>query len=184
MQVTNRRQYPNVDFTEYVKMPGFSYSGLRNPDGFRPPTNKMRFGTLVDDYLFSPHVYTGEQRELVVPVARELQRTLGDGIKFGKPQLSVTADFTHDGLTMPFRGRLDLLIGKVVLDLKVSELSPVKAVEFFRYDWQLSGYCAAVGGTNIILCSIHPKTKKITMMPIKPVYDWWEHQIKINGTPQ
>lgn len=184
MQVTNRRQYSQLEWKEYAAIKGYSYSGIKNEG--KPPfkaSDKMRFGSLVDEYLFTPESYNGEQRSLVVPVAKELQKVLGGAILSGKPQLSVTANFEQDGLVMPFKGRLDLHLPGLVIDLKVSELHPIKAIQYFRYDWQMAGYCAATDSKKSIIISINPKTFKISMVPITPNYDFWEYHVKRLGTP-
>lgn len=181
--VTNARSFRRMEWDEYVAMPGYSYSKLRNPDGFGPPTAKMRLGTLVDRFLFTPVLYQGEQREIVEPMARELVRLLGNALPLGDSQLSLSADFTHEGLTMPYKGRPDFKITDLIVDLKVSQLNIVKAISFFRYDWQLSGYAKAAGCTRAMIVSIHPVTRKISMLQVPLVYDFWEHSIKKYGTP-
>lgn len=182
MQVANRRIYTDLEWAAYVALPGYSFSYLRNPDGV-PPTPKMRFGKLVDRYLFTPEKYNGEQRELVVPVAKVLRDALGPALTHGQRQLMMTADFIHEGLTMPYRGATDLKIGKLIVDVKVSELPLVKAIQYFRYDWQVTGYAAGTGSTDAMIISIHPRTHKVSKLMVPLVYDWWEHKIKEYGLP-
>lgn len=147
-------------------------------------TNKMRIGSLVDKYLFTPDQYKGEMRDMVRPLAQAVKSFLGSALDNAKPQLAVTCNMTYEGLTMPYRGLIDLPVGKnLIVDLKVSELDPVKAIQYFRYDWQLEGYRMAYGAKNCVLISINPKTKKITTLPVQSSQDWWCHQILTHGTP-
>lgn len=181
--VTNQRRFPRMEWDEYIKIPGKSFSGLRNPDPI-PFTPKMRLGKLVDQYLFTPAEYKGEMSDVVKPLAQAVKSFLGDALYGATPQLAVTCDMTYEGLTMPYRGLIDLPVGKnLIVDLKVSELNPVKAIEFFRYDWQLEGYRLAYGAKNCVLISINPKTKKISILPVKSNQDWWCHQVKLWGVP-
>ena len=64
----------------------------------------------------------------------------------------------------------------------MSDLDPVKAINHFLYNHQLSGYGLAYGANNLILMSIHPKTKKIKTLPVPMVQDFWIHNIKQYGT--
>lgn len=181
--VTNRKQYNRMEWDKYISLPGYSFSGLRNT-GPITPTAKMRLGTYVDKYLFTPHEYKGEMRDVVVPIARRLKEFLGSALDTATPQLALTANFTYQGLTMPFRGLADLPVGRdLILDLKVSELDTVKAIQHFRYDWQIEGYKMAYGATRGMIMSIHPKTKKITTLPINGSQDWWCHQVLQYGKP-
>lgn len=184
MTVTNAVQYSNLPWDDYIKLPGYSFSGLRNPDrdtNFQP-TPKMRLGSAVDNYIFTPKEYNGEMFELVRPVAVELRKVLGSALDLGRPQVSFTADFCHAGLKMPYRGRCDLLIAKLIVDLKVSELPIHKSIEYFMYHHQISGYALAGGCEKAMIISIHPKTHKISMTMINIVADWWEYQVKVNGS--
>lgn len=182
--VTNRKQYKDMPWNSYLAVPGYSFSWLKSegqPVSFTP---KMRLGKLVDQYLFTPHEYDGTMQDVVKPLALAVKSYLGDALTYATPQLAITADFTYEGLTMPYRGLIDLPVGKnLILDLKVSELDPVKAIQFFRYDWQTTGYSLGYGAKNRILMSINPKTKKITTLPIPEATDWWCHQIKLWGKP-
>ena len=182
--VTDRHFYENVPFEQYTGLPGFSFSSIKSDFIPIEPTKKMRFGSLVDTFLSNPAAYDGTMADLVRPIALEVKRFLGAGWACCKAQMSATANFTVDGLTMPHRGRPDFLIpNQLIIDLKVSELPIVKAIEIFRYDWQQGGYCLDFDVKKAIILSIHPKTKKITTAPIVPVYDWWEHQVKRFGRP-
>lgn len=181
--ITNQRRYTQLEWDQYVVLPGKSYSSLRNPDPI-PFTSKMRLGKLVDQYLFTPNEYKGEMRDVVRPLASAVRSFLGSALDHATPQLAVTCDMTYEGLTMSYRGLIDLPVGKdLIVDMKVSELDPVKAIQYFRYDRQISGYMLAYGAKRGVVISINPKTKKISTLPIPLVTDWWEYQIKLWGKP-
>lgn len=184
ISVTNRQIFKDIPFDEYRKIKGYSYSYLCNPDVNIPMTPKMRLGKLVDQYLFTPNEYSGEMQDVVRPLAVALKSMLGDALQYSTPQLTVTCDMTVQGLTMKYRGLIDLPVGKnLIVDLKVSEMPAHKSCAWFRYDRQLSGYSLAYGAANRILVSINPKTKKITTLPVQLVTDWWEFQVLQYGTP-
>lgn len=174
------RLYDNVEWDQYTTIKAYSFSSLRSPDVIIKPTAKMLLGTRVDNYMFEPARYDGGDYKLVKTCAMVLNKTLGK-IRY-RSQLTATANFMHNGYVMPVRGRLDMFVPGLVVDLKVSEMDPYKAIEHFRYDWQLTGYCYMTQVNRALLISINPKTFKETIVPIKLTTDWWEQQIQINGT--
>jgi len=178
MTTSERKIYPNVGWDSYVQIPAHSFSSL-NGTFSGPPTKKMQLGTRVDHYMFEPAKYDGGDLKLVRQCAAVLKTIVGS-IRY-ESQLTATANFHHNGFTMPVRGRLDMRIPGLVMDLKISEMDPWKSIAHFRYDWQLSGYAAMTGDSKIILISINPKTFKPTIVPITMKFDWWEQQILING---
>lgn len=183
MTIENKIVLENVYFEDYLKIPGHSFSSLKNEGIPTNVTPKMRFGSSVDSYLFTPQLYKGENFKLVKPVANKLHDMFGHVLQVCKPQISVTCDMVHEGLRLKYKGRPDLMMfPQMIIDLKVSELNPVKAVEFFRYDWQLSGYSLALGCKDRIIISIHPKTFKISVIPISLKVDWWNHQVIKHGS--
>lgn len=181
--ITNQRRYSRLEWDRYIALPGKSFSGLKNPEPI-PFTPKMRLGKLVDQYLFTPDEYKGEMRDVVKPLAMAVKSFLGSALDNATTQLAVTCDMTYEGLTMKYRGLIDLPVGKdLILDLKVSELDPVKAINHFLYQYQISGYMMAYGAKRGMIMSINPKTKKISTLPIPLTTDWWCHQILQWGFP-
>lgn len=182
MQVANKHQYENLEFETYRSLPGKSFSELKYEDKkVIAPSYKMMFGSAVDCYLFTPDKYHGAYYDKVKPVALQLKRKFGESLTHGKAQLSLTADFIHEDMCMHYKGRPDLKIFKTIVDLKVSELPIRTAIEFFRYDWALTGYAAASDATNALIISIHPKSNAIQMSPVIFHYDWWHYNIKKFG---
>jgi hypothetical protein len=94
MKVFDIRIMEGVEFDEYLQLPGLSYSDIKS-DGKRiDPTDKMRFGTLVDTYVFEPAKYNYEQYDLVRPVAQQIVTDLGPLIKRGA---SPIGGYLYDG---------------------------------------------------------------------------------------
>lgn len=181
MWTENEHKHFNITQDDYFKLNGVSYSWIKNEGQFIKATPRMRFGSLVDAYLFEPEKYDGTYYELVKPVAAVVADLL-KGVK-GKPQVAVTADFCHDGKRMPYKGRIDLLTSKVVIDLKISEMDIERSINFFGYDRQIGGYCLATGCEKGLIISVHPRTKKVQKAIINPdkVREFWEVQILKHG---
>lgn len=184
MQVQNNKSFERIAFDEYLKLPGKSFSSLKYADQTqRTPTSKMLLGTAVDAYLFTPETYHGQYYDKVRPIVLKLKQVFGDSLKQGKSQLSITADFVHEDLLIQYKGRPDFQIYQTIVDLKVSELPITQAINFFRYDWQLSGYSQAAKCKHRVLLSIHPKTNEVQMMNVALQLDWWHYNILKFGTP-
>lgn len=183
MRIFDVRIMEGVDFDEYLQIPGLSYSDIKN-DGQRiAPTNKMRFGTLVDTYVFEPAKYNYEQYELVRPIASRVVSDLGPLIKRGRRQLAVTCTMVHMGLYLYYRGRPDLEAGGIVIDLKVSEMAILDAINKFGYNNQLNGYTIPLLSRGSLIYSIHPKTAKVQKQAIQNSVTWWEKQVLKYGKP-
>lgn len=179
IQVTNRVIHPPMPFDAYQQLPGYSFSSLNGFHGV--PTPKMEFGTRVHAYLLSPDEYDGVDYELVKPMAMAVKGHLGALWTLLQREITVTANFTHMGLTMPYRGRVDMCIpSALVVDLKVSEKP---AIERFGYIHQVNGYAMAVEAEAKMLLSINPKNKKITMHLIPLDHSFWMKKILEYGKP-
>jgi hypothetical protein len=164
-----------VDFDEYLQIPGLSYSDIKS-DGKRiEPTNKMRFGTLVDTYVFEPSKYNYEQYDLVRPIAQQIVTDLGPLIKRGRRQLAVTYLY--------YRGRPDLVAGGLVIDLKISEMHIIHAIRHFGYNRQVNGYAIPLQSRGGLIYSIHPKTHKVQKQAITNEVAWWEQIVLKYGKP-
>lgn len=171
-------------FDEYLKMPGWSHSGLKNEGISFESTPAMQLGTHVHEYLLSPDEYRFNDISIIRPLAIEVKKKLGPLWEFLVPEQAVAADFIHEGLVMPYKGRIDLSIyGKLVLDLKVSTQSFESSMNYFRYDRPISGYCGAIDCDRGMMIKIHPKTKETKLYNIDLSFDWWEHQIIRKGEP-
>lgn len=183
MQITDTKYY-HISFDKYLKLPGYSYSGIRNQGSIITPTRKMIIGTKVHEYLLTPQKYThDEDIDIIRPLAIELKKTLGSSIKLCQREISVTSRFSHEGFTMLYKGRIDLCIPRhLIIDIKISEMNIAKSIDYFGYNNQVSGYALSTNIKNGIIISINPKTKisKTTVIPIEQI--WWQNQVKIYGT--
>lgn len=186
LHVNNFQLHTNFPFDEYQSLPGWSYSGIKEWErGTKiEPTEKMRIGTLVHSYLLEPSSYTHEYREIVIHAANAVKQTLGALLPIMTHEASITADFNYQGLTMPYRGRADMIrVGKIVLDLKVSEMPLAKSIPFFGYQNAMSGYALAAGCKVAIIVRVCPKkfTTEVKTVPITP--EWWMAQVLRFGKP-
>lgn len=168
----------DISFEEYLKLPGYSYSGIKNEGAEKFTSVKMQLGTDVHNYLLTPELYEHTSKE-VKQIALALKQRIGPLFKYLKPEVAITANFVAQGFTMPYKGRIDLCIPqKLIIDVKVTEKLNI---DYFGYDKQLSGYAIATGAKAAIIVSVHPKTFKtqITNIPIDAA--WWEYQVIQRG---
>lgn len=182
MQVSNIHLYKN-NFDAYSKLEGYSFSGLKG--GTFTPTAKMRLGTDIHNYLLEPDKYHHENRNTVIPIANAIKAEIGTLLPFLDTELTVTADFSYGGLIMPYKGRIDMVrTGKIVLDLKISEMPLRKSIPYFGYNNQVNGYMAATMSEHGMIIRCNPKTNEIEKMLIKTDMSWWEEQVSIHGIPK
>lgn len=191
MKIENLRIIEKMPFEEYLALPGLSFSGVRNDGTIIEDTEKMRFGSLVDAYLFEPHTYNGQKLKLVREVAKAAKEKFGDALKYGKRQVVVTCLMVHQGIALQYKGRIDLLCGggvaskdgfitvdpsrgAFVIDMKISELDLLKAINFFGYHNQVNGYAIPLGIPVSIIVSINPKTLKPSSQAIPTKTEFWE----------
>jgi hypothetical protein len=195
MKIFNTQYYSDLDFEEYKQMPGISYSSLRE-DAPTTPTPAMSLGTKVHQFLLEPHLYKYDDITIVRPIAIEIRRYLGDAFDAFQKELSFTAMFTHNGMAMPYKGRADLIkVGKLIVDIKISNMYLHRGVSHFGYEKQLAGYCLATGtvgtmpnGLAAIIVSYNKVTRHIEKHLIKrqTIADhvgFWEYQVARNGKP-
>lgn len=185
LQVRKRTILTTCPFEDYLKLPGHSFSSIKNEGvEFSAPSKKMILGTHVHNYLLESEKYTYEDIEIVRPVAMELKRVIGPLFTHLLPEVAVTAEFLFEGLVMSYKGRGDLVFpGHVLIDIKVSEMPLHKSLEYFRYDRQVSGYAKGFDCRAAFIIQINPKTKKVTIYNVPLSFDWWEKQVLRLGIP-
>lgn len=183
--VQNVKLHPNILWEDYLKLPGKSFSGLKNAGAEIPESEGIRIGRLVHSYLLKPKEYTWEMADVVVPIAREL-------MSFIKPELmlmmrmecGVTCNFVHEGLSMLYKGLLDAHIPKVLLvDFKVLGSDLDNAIKFFRYDEQVRGYALPIEVDTRMIISFNKKTRMVQSKCITYDPRWWCYQVKRWGLP-
>lgn len=183
MKIFDTRIIEGVPFDDYLKLPGISYSTIKNNGTRIDPTNKMKFGSLVDAYIFEPHTYTGEYYNLVRPIAEKVVSVLGPLIKHGRRQIVVMCTMVYKGLYMYYKGRVDLEAGGLVIDHKVSEMNILAAINHFGYNHQVNGYAIPLGSKGGLIFSVHPKTHAIQLQAIQNSLIWWQQQVLKYGKP-
>lgn len=178
MLVSNVKYYENLDFAKYLTMPGVSYSSLKEGVTY---SSGMSLGTKVHNYILEPHKYEyGEDHKIVAEISQELLKIID--ISLFEKELSVTADFEHEGFALPFKGRIDLgLRNKIVIDFKILQGSLESSINYFGYDKQLSGYCYACGADNAVIISYNKSKKCTEVKLIKPNPNFWEQEILKRG---
>lgn len=182
MTVQNIIYYRGLDFEDYLKMPGTSFSSIKDFQG--PPSTGMQLGTRVHNYLNEPEKFDWVDAETVIVIATELKRYLGDAYTVLEKEVAFTADFIHNGMALKFRGRADMLrIGRIVVDLKILAGGLDASIARFGYDKQISGYCYG-GDAPVGLILAFNKAKKIVETKlIKPNDSFWNYQIVRLGQP-
>lgn len=182
MQIIGLKIHPGLSFEDYRALPGLSYSGLKKGDFI--PTKKMMLGTAVHNYILEPEKYNGANRELVVPIARVLLAQIGELVKHMQTELSITCNMEHEGFSMAYKGRIDMIRpGKLIIDLKISEIPLNRSVPFFGYGDQLTGYCLATNTPVGIIIRVCPKTLKTEKAMIRKNPEFWEYQVLKYGIP-
>jgi hypothetical protein len=184
MKIFDIRIIEDISFDEYLRLPGLSYSAIKNGGTRTDPTDKMRFGSLVDAYLFEPQNYNGEQYHLVRPVAQAAIVKLGPLIKHGRRQLAVLCTMVYKGFYMYYKGRIDLEACNLIIDFKVSEMDVIRAINHFGYNHQLNGYAIPLGSKGGLIFSIHPRAPhNIQLQAIQNSLIWWQQQVLKHGRP-
>jgi hypothetical protein len=175
-------QLLNIPFNEYLALPGYSYSGIKNQGAKFEPTAKMQLGTDVHNYLLTPEHYDHKNAAIVKPIALALKQAIGPLFKYLQAEVAITADMVSQGFTMAYKGRIDLIApGRLVVDVKVTELDIAKAIQFFGYDKQLSGYAIPTKCPAALIVAVNPKTFKTQIANIPIDSQWWEYQVIQNG---
>lgn len=191
IQVTDRVIYTDLAFEDYLILPGYSHSDIRNKGKKIWATPKMQLGTQVHTYLLTPALYTGENSALVIPLAKKLKAEIGALLPFLKPEISVTCKMkvtnpkTGKVWVMRARGRADLgIVDRFGIDIKVSEMPLRKAVEYFEYDNQQNGYGIMFNFKQVLIIAIHPKTLAVSMYVVPMGKQWWAERVLEYGRPE
>jgi hypothetical protein len=184
MVITNIRFHEKMPFSDYLALPGLSYSGTKGDGTPFVETDKMRIGTNVHQYLLEPSSYSGENYRIVRSAAKVIHDTIGAALKFGKSEIVVTCTMIVNGLYIFYKGRIDLHCSNIIVDLKVSSIKNLRqAITFFGYNHQLNGYALATKSPVSIMVAIDPKTLVIQKEPIATKCDWWENKVLQHGQP-
>lgn len=193
LQIKNRSLLPNVPFDDYLLLPGWSHSKIKSlGKEFKTPTRRMNLGTLVHQYILEPEKYDHSHQELVKPLAVAIKSRVGSLAKYVTPEIVVTCDMCYNGFVLKYQGRIDwLIIDKMVLDIKVSDMPLSKSIPYFDYDNAMSGYALASNANLALIIRISPKSIEknpdaplieVASVPIRS--EWWMNQVVSKGVPQ
>jgi hypothetical protein len=166
-----------------VATPGKSFSGIKG--NVIEETEGMRIGKHVHTYLLKPSEYNWEMADVVVPIAKRFVEFLGvHVIRMLDVECAVTADMTWEGLTMKYKGLMDMhLKDVIIIDFKILAGDLNAAIKHFLYDQQLIGYGAPINAKKRLIISYNKKTKLIQTAFIEYDPRWWQYQIKRYGVP-
>ena len=182
MTVSNIKYYRDLPFEDYLKLPGTSYSGIKGFSG--DPTKGMQLGTRVHNFLNEPDKYDWKDTEIVKPIAQALRMYLGEAYHAMEKEVGFTADFIHNGMRLPYRGRADMIkVGKVLVDLKVLSGSLNSAIERFGYADQMAGYLYGTCTPLAIIIAYNKSSKKVEVKTLRPAAAFWEYQTARLGVP-
>jgi len=186
MQVSNLKYYSNLDFNEYLAIKGYSFSSLKMLESGQAitPSEGMKLGTRVHNFILEPQKYDWENHAQVSKIAGKIREIYQPFMKYMEPELAFTARFEHNGMYLNYKGRTDLIYkGKLIIDLKILSGRLDAAIERFGYDKQLSGYALASGCPNAMIIAYNKNSKEIETKLIHPNADWWNYMIIKYGTP-
>lgn len=180
MIVSNIKYYTGLPFEDYLSINGTSFSSTK--DKVFVQSEGMMLGTAVHNYLLEPEKFDWKDADRVKPMAAALSKYLGDSYKYLQKEVAFTADFEHNGLVMPYKGRFDLgLPGTLIVDLKIMAGDLAPAVKYFGYDMQISGYCIGTNTPLGLIIAFNKKKKIIETQIIKPCLQFWEYQVCTRG---
>lgn len=175
--------YRGQDFAAYLTMPGTSFSGLK--DVPVPQSAGMSLGTRVHNYILEPEKFDWTDAGIVRKIADALRTYMGGALDVLESEVAFTADFHHNGMVLPYKGRADKLkIGRLVVDFKILGGSLMSAIARFGYDKQLSGYCLATGSPLGLIIAYNKSRKQVETHLLGPNPEFWEYQAVRMGRPE
>jgi hypothetical protein len=189
----NIKRFDDLDFMEYLRLPGFSHSFLKSErSGVAADilmTENIRIGKLVDGILTDPA--SVDMGDPLYSVAREvvyfIEKQFGKLIKHFEPQVSYSAEINFKGFTMLTKGRLDWLLKDIaVTDLKITRSKNIRSViDFMGYKNQVYHYArlARVPKAYLMVHSIPlKKTELIKIDCSGNENEFWAEKIIHFGT--
>lgn len=190
---SNITRYDNIEFNQYLKLPGYSHSFLKsNIQGvskYFNETDKVRVGKIVDAILTDPS--NADMSHELYPqckiLAFELKKMFGDVMSICQKQVNYTATMEMSGLEMTTKGRLDFLLPKIaVLDLKITNEKNVDGlIEYMGYNNQLWHYSKMSEVKKAYLMFYVVPLKKVVVKSVdvtSNTNDFWANKIIDFGT--
>lgn len=181
LQVSNIQFHPEIDWPDYCKLPGKSFSWLKSEGVDIPDSEGIRLGKSVHTYLLKPKEFNWDYEN--AGIVREIAGKLKDYyIPGGVVECGITARFEYEGLYMDWRGMPDWHLKNILtIDYKVIAGDLDRYVERFLYDHQLSGYMLPTKCPDGMIVAWNKVAKKVQTKLIKPDPRWWIYQVKKHG---
>lgn len=196
IEYSNIRRYNDLDFDDYLEIPGMSFSYLKGERYGQakevPLTHKIRIGKMVDAILTEDGRIdmADEFYPIARSIAEKIKAKFGEFIVKFEKQISYSADAIYNGYKLSTKGRLDYLLpGMAVIDLKVTHVKADQVrplIKFMQYDNQLWNYAnmAQVKRKYIMIHSVPSKTTEMVDMGVVTSYnEFWQGKIEKFGTP-
>ncbi len=181
MKITNVQYYHGLNFEEYLRLPGTSFSSLKDSI---PATTGMQLGSRVHQYVNEPKEYDWENVNEVKAIATALRAYIGEAFQYLQKEVAFTAEFHHNGMMLIYKGRADMLfVNKIVIDLKVLAGSLPQYIKMFGYDRQISGYCLPPNCPIGLIVAYNKQLKKVETQRIVPDAKYWEFITVQKGVP-
>jgi hypothetical protein len=183
-KVTNITFHKDCEWDTYCKLPGHSFSSLKNEDKLFVETEGSRIGKQVHTYILKPAEYDFQDADIVVPIARELVKFLGPHIlQMLVPECGITANFEHEGFSLPWRGMPDLHKRKViVVDFKIIKGGSLREyVKQFKYEDQVRGYMLPVEASTGLIVAYNRAKRIVETHLVKQDHSYWDYVVKQKG---
>lgn len=181
MEVTNIKYHPDLPFSEYLKLSGTSFSGLK--DSKAPDSPAIRLGTYVHRYILQPDKYNYEMADVVIPIANELITFVGTSLlRTMRCETAITANFEYLDFSFNWKGIPDMSLTKnIVIDFKVIDGDIEKYCDYFNYPSQLRGYMKAESAQVGLILAFNKRKRNVQKKIILPDDRWWEQIILTRG---
>jgi hypothetical protein len=186
IKIYDQKKYLDLDFRDYIKLPGYSTSFLKREVNGTGKTieisDKIKIGKLVDAILTEPKnvVMADPLYPMARDIAYEIKNTFGDIIRGLKSQISYTGIMEHNGFYIPVKGRLDFELEKLAaLDLKITYSKNIESlIDFMQYKEQMFCYSGLASTVE------HPVTKAFLLVYCVPTRKCSVHYIDCsNASP-
>jgi hypothetical protein len=189
---TDVREYRNMPFIDYMKLPAYSHSYFRNERGGVPGelllTENMRIGGLVDAILMQPELasYSDPLYEAAKAIAYDITKQWGKTVKHFITQPSYTAIMHHGEFSMPVKGRPDWVLPNLaVIDLKITKSRYIKElIAHMNYKNSIWHYCKLAGVKRGYLLMHSLAIRKTQLIPVdcsSDENDFWRDRVFLFG---
>ncbi len=181
---TNITFHKDCEWDTYCKLPGHSFSSLKNEQRPFVESEGSRIGKAVHQYILKPLEYDWSMPEIVIPIARKLIDFVSPSVlKQMVPECGITATFTSDGFELPWRGMPDLYLRNVlVIDFKVFKSGSVaQFIKNYGSDNQVRGYMLPVSAPVGLIVGYNRTKREVDVATILPDGHWWDNIVKTKG---